>query len=153
MNASLMAPATARLTGRGKSFVSRAEKILDLANLSNRTSINVSVGWFQSFIAIAENGSYVDAARILGWKRFKVMRGVSELENWLGTQVVFSGDGINLTVAGEKVLPVAREIVQILEDFFDPNFEWRRGKTKPRQVPWWMRTYDTKGPTWTNRKR
>lgn len=138
---------------RGRSFVARAEKILQLANLSTRASTNVAVGWLQSFAATAEYESYVGAAKALGWKRYKVMRGVSELEAWLDAPLVFSRDGIRLTIDGQNLLPVAREIVQILNASFDPHFEFKRDKIKRRTVPWWARTYDTKGPTWTYRKK
>lgn len=63
----LIAPATARLTATGRAFVNPTERILELSRLSSRASGNVSIGWFQSLIAISENETYSEAARSSGW--------------------------------------------------------------------------------------
>lgn len=143
----LMAPATAHLTAFGRSFSARAEKVLELANLSSRSSTNVCVGWFQAVIAVAEHESYVKAANALGWKRYRVMRGVSELESWLGDRLIFSNGGLKLTIEGERILPAVREIVRLLENFADPDNDLKRDKTKRRTVPWWLRFKGRMSPT------
>lgn len=137
----LVAPATARLTATGRAFVGPTERILKLSRLSNRASANVSIGWFQSLITISENETYSEAARSSGWTRYKIMRGVSELEYWIGDQLVYSGDIVRLTEKGEDILLVAREIVEILDRWCDPDNDLRRDKSRRRVKPWWLRFY------------
>lgn len=138
----LVAPTTARLTAVGKSFISTADRILNIADISTRPMTNVSVGWFQSLIAISQHESYVAAGKSLGWTRDKVMRGVSGLEDWIGEPLVVFKGVIRLTPKGEDVAVIAREIILLLESFREPNthpVHWT--KMKPRKKPWWLRTF------------
>lgn len=137
----LMAPATAHVTAYGRRFFHDAEKVLDLSSISCRSLTNVSVSWLQSLIAVSEYESYTEAANSLGWQRFKVMRCISELESWVGSSLVFSKAGIKLTLKGEEVLPVAKEIVSILGGLRGSPEVWYNGKMRPRKVPWWLRAF------------
>lgn len=136
----LIAPATAHLTAFGRGFVYQADKILSLSKISNRPLTNVSVGWLEALIAAVEHGSYVKAGKALGWKRYKVMRGVAEFENWAGHPLVYSAQGIIFTVEGERVAPWAREVVTILKNLRGSPEVWYCGKMKKRKVPWWLGT-------------
>lgn len=137
----LVAPATARLTATGRAFIGSAEKILELSRLSDRASGNVSIGSFQSLIAMSENETYSEAATSSGRTRFKIARGISELEYWIGDSIVYYRDIVRLTAKGEDILPVAREIIKILEKWRDLDNDLRRDKSRNRVKPWWLRYY------------
>lgn len=137
----LMAPATAYVPAFGRRFVHDAERILRISVISPHPLTNVSISWFYALVAISESNSYVEAGDSLGWKRYKVMRGVSELESWVGSQLVFSRTAIRLTLKGEEVLPAAREIISILEGLRGSPEIWYGGRRRPRKVPWWLRTF------------
>jgi len=135
----LIIPTTGRLTVMGRSFTSIAEKALALARYSPRNSSKVSAGWLQATIAVAEHGTYVQAAEALSWERYRVMRGVKELEQWIGDKLLYSNGGIKLTDKGQELLPVMLQTIQLLEDSRGPGL--RRDKNKPRTLPWWVQSF------------
>lgn len=149
----LIAPTTARLTATGRVFVGPVDKILEISKLSDRNSANVCVGWFQSLIALAENETYSRAGASLGWTRYKVKQGVSQLEGWIGSPLVYTSDIVRLTARGEEILPVLREIIKILGNWYEPHYDLRRDISKRRTKPWWLRLYGIAEPKVRRRKR
>ena len=72
------------------------------------------------FVAVAETGSFTKAARRLYVSHSTTSRGVTALEEELGT-VLFERDNrvFGLTEAGEKLLPKAREILRLADEIPD----------------------------------
>lgn len=149
----LMAPATSHVTAFGKIFARKSEVILRLSQISSRHDGNVSIGWFQALSAIEECNSYTEAGKKLGWTRYKVMRGVDELQKWVGSLLVYGDKMIFLTVKGQELERAAKKIIGELELFRGSSDVWWHGKMKRRRVPWWLKVYDEKGPILRRRSK
>ena len=69
------------------------------------------------FVAVAETGSFTKAAKRLYVSHSTTSRGVTALEEELGT-ALFERDNrvFGLTDAGEKLLPKAREILRLADE-------------------------------------
>ena len=69
------------------------------------------------FVAVAETGSFTKAAKRLYVSHSTTSRGVTALEEELGTEL-FERDNrvFGLTDAGEKLLPKAREILRLADE-------------------------------------
>lgn len=114
---------------------------MELSLLSMRPCTNVSIGWFQTLSLFSEYERYTDAAVALGWTRNKVMRNVSELENWMDDKLVYLDGGIRLTLVGERTVLLFKEKISLLEGFRGDPEVWYQGNMKRRKVPWWVRTF------------
>lgn len=99
----------------------------------------MSIASFMTLIAVSETESYVKAAQSLGVTRYKVMRGVSELESWTGCWLVYVDQAVRLTSRGTEVVQEATEAVEILERLRGSPEIWWAGKMERRKVPWWVR--------------
>ncbi|MEP6733016.1 MAG: LysR family transcriptional regulator [bacterium] len=75
----------------------------------------------EAFVAVAQSGSFTQAARTLGLTQSAVSHAVTSLEQSLGVSLVDRAtQGARLTRAGERIIPHARDIlrlkVQIAQD-------------------------------------
>ncbi len=141
----LMAPATSYIPTSGQSFLKDAKHILVLtAALSPRPAGHVSISWFMALIAISHHENYAAAARSLGWTRYKVMRGVAELANWIEHPLVLPNQGFKLTMEGENAVRVGKEIISVLENSKGDSEVWWKGKMKNRRIPWWIKAFHRK---------
>lgn len=67
---------------------------------------------YESFIAVAENGSFTKAAQITGYAQSSVSKMIADLETELGiTLMERSRAGVVLTSEGEAMLPSIRELL------------------------------------------
>lgn len=70
-----------------------------------------------TFLALAKEGSFTQAAQRLHLTQSAVSRHISALEQQLQTQlIVRSTHSMRLTPAGRAVLPHARQVLQALDD-------------------------------------
>ena len=144
-NRPLMAPATSYIPVSGQLFLKDAKHILGLiAALSSRPAGHVSISWFMALIAMSDHENYSAAARSLGWTRYKVMRGVAELGNWIEHPLVLPNQGFKLTMEGENAVRVGKEIISVLEDSKGNPEVWWKGKMRNRRIPWWIKAFREK---------
>src|SRR5918997_429955 len=71
----------------------------------------------QTFLAVADSGSYTAAATRLGFTQPAVSQQIRALEVQIGSTRLFrrSGQRMRLTQAGEELLGLARELVGLAE--------------------------------------
>jgi DNA-binding transcriptional LysR family regulator len=70
-----------------------------------------------TFVSVADQGSFTAAARTLGYTQSAVSRQVAGLERACGVELfVRGGRGVRLTPAGEHLLPHARSLLDRLAD-------------------------------------
>jgi len=82
----------------------------------------------RTFLAIREAGSVSGGAERIGRSQSATSLQIKQLENVVGQELFLRhGRGVSLTVAGEKLLPVARSIVQSLDNTL---LELRGGELK-----------------------
>lgn len=91
------------------------------------------------FVAVAEQGGFAPAARILGMSPTAVSRHVQELERALGAQLLRrTTRRLSLTEAGERYLPTARrvltEVRELHEEIASLN-ETPRGRLRVTATP------------------
>ena len=70
----------------------------------------------EAFVAAAERGSMVDAARTLGLDRSSVSRYITELEEWLSRPLTTGDVPLELTAFGRAFLPKAKEVIGIMTE-------------------------------------
>jgi DNA-binding transcriptional LysR family regulator len=76
----------------------------------------VKLHQLRTFVAIAEQGSFVAAARVLGHTQPAVSKQMAQLERELGAQLfVRSAGGVSLTAPGQALLVEARAILALNE--------------------------------------
>ncbi|WP_162249616.1 LysR family transcriptional regulator [Altererythrobacter sp. Root672] len=71
--------------------------------------------WLEAFVEAVDRGSYSKAAKVLDCDPGGASRYVLSLGEWLGPQLTHSGTTC-LTLAGERFIPVAREVVSLLRE-------------------------------------
>jgi len=84
------------------------------------------------FMAVVENGSIAEAARVLHYTHPRVSESIRQLESELGVQLLLRGRGIRkveLTPEGQRFIPVAmqwvmadQQIRQYIQDEKEPTF-------------------------------
>lgn len=78
---------------------------------------DLRVAWLEAFVAVAESGKQTAAAAELGISQTAVSRQLENLRVWLGNPILFDTDvPANLYPAGERFLPVAKEIIRLLSE-------------------------------------
>jgi LysR family transcriptional regulator, carnitine catabolism transcriptional activator len=93
----------------------------------------------KSFVALAEAGSFGDAADMLGVSQPALSRTIQQIENRLGTRL-FDRDTrkLRLTPAGERLEPLARRLLREYQDAFaefDDFVAGRQGVVRIAALP------------------
>lgn len=77
----------------------------------------LSIVWLEAFVAVAESRKRTAAAARLGITQGTITKHVQHLERWLGRVLVFDGSSpARLTPDGDDFLPVARQILELLDN-------------------------------------
>lgn len=77
----------------------------------------LSLVWLEAFVQVAESGKRTAAAEEMKVHQGTVTKYVQKLERWLGGKMLLD-DGVpaRLMPDGEKFLPIAKQILQQLDD-------------------------------------
>lgn len=86
-------------------------------SMSSKRMNTLKVVWLETFLAVIEHKTYTDTAIALHCNHGTVSRHIDKLEEWLGLSPFSQTGPIKLNAAGEKLEPVARKIVALLNDF------------------------------------
>ena len=79
--------------------------------------MSMDTQWLQAFVAVADSGSFSQAAETLHLSQPAISKRVAALEERTGTELFDRiGRSVNLTEAGQTLLPHARHVLQELED-------------------------------------
>jgi DNA-binding transcriptional LysR family regulator len=83
---------------------------------------DLKVAWLQAFVGVAETGKQTATAAELKVDQATISRHIRHLERWLGPKWLLD-DGVpaKLLPDGEKFLPVAREVLKLLERVRPPD--------------------------------
>ena len=79
---------------------------------------NLPIQWLRSFIAVAELGSGIRAAREAGISQPTVSLHIGKLEETLGRTLIDRRRSLRLSKAGKALLPRARHVVGLHDDLF-----------------------------------
>ena len=82
---------------------------------------NLELRQLRAFVALAEHGTITAASQALGLAQSTVSEAISALERELGTAVIAHQRGarvVSLTVAGQALLPRAREVLAAVEQSY-----------------------------------
>jgi DNA-binding transcriptional LysR family regulator len=83
---------------------------------------DLKVAWLQAFVRVAETGKQTATAAELKVDQATISRHIRHLEQWLGGKLLLdNGVPAKLLPDGEKFLPVAREVLKLLEGARQPN--------------------------------
>lgn len=87
----------------------------DISDISDINESKLKISQLQSFVAVAECGSFSTAALQLGLSQSTVSHAIATLEDELGIVLLARGrHGAVLTADGEEILTDARQILQLL---------------------------------------
>jgi DNA-binding transcriptional LysR family regulator len=77
--------------------------------------------WLESFVQVAESRKRTAAAAEMELNQATITKHVQKLERWLGGKMLLdSSVPANLLPDGEKFLPVAKKILEMLDDARGP---------------------------------
>ncbi|MCW6036600.1 LysR family transcriptional regulator [Spirulina subsalsa FACHB-351] len=82
----------------------------------------------QAFLAVAQQGSFGQAARLCGITQSTISRQIQALESELGLALLHRTSQTKLTLAGEQLFPRAKRICQEWENALGELTELREGK-------------------------
>jgi len=91
----------------------------------------LNVVWLEALVAVADSEKRMQAAAAMGVTDGTVTKHVANLERWLGRALVFDGS-VELTPDGHRLVPAARQILELLEQAGGPLPSTRR---PPRASP------------------
>ncbi len=74
------------------------------------------IEWLEAFVALAENRKQAAAAAILGVDQPEISRHIKSVSAWLGERLVEKNGRRNLSVAGERFLLVAQNVLRLLNE-------------------------------------
>ena len=140
----LIAPATTYITVSGRKFTSIAREVLELSTFSSKPCLNVCIGWFKYLIQVSNSESYSDAGKELQVGRYKIMRGISGLQDWIGEPLTYFDNRIMMTNKGQEVSQFAKEKIELLEKFRGDAEVWYRGRMIKRKIPLLIKHYKLK---------
>ena len=86
-------------------------------SMSSKRMNTLKVVWLETFLALIEHKTYEKTAKSLNCTHTTVSRQMKGLEDWLGVSPFSQIGPIKLSEAGEKLEPVALQIVALLSDF------------------------------------
>lgn len=78
--------------------------------------------WLETFVQVAESRKRMAAAAEMGLHQGTVTKHVQKLERWLGGKMLLDESvPANLYPDGEKFLPVAKQILEMLDEARKPD--------------------------------
>lgn len=83
--------------------------------MAKKVKGDVRLVWLKAFVAVAETQSYSRAAERLETSQPNASRYVDALETWLSKVLVDDNRPVKLTPDGETFLPVARNVIDLLD--------------------------------------
>jgi DNA-binding transcriptional LysR family regulator len=84
--------------------------------MSSKRILSIKISDIEAFIAAAESRSHKEAAKKLGHHESTVSRAIINLETWSGLVLTTGDIPRKLTSIGEKYLPIAKQVVAMLEN-------------------------------------
>jgi molybdenum-dependent DNA-binding transcriptional regulator ModE len=97
----------------------------------------LSMRQMRAFAAVARAGSFTAAARQINLTQSAVSMLVQQLEETLGLKLFDRGVVVSLTAAGQQLLPLARRILDDLQQIVDGASDFAR--CAPACCAWWRR--------------
>lgn len=76
---------------------------------------SVRIVWLQAAIEVAELKSRTEAAKRIGCTQPMIGRYLGHLEAWFGSPIFVSVTDATLTEEGERLIAIARQVLQLLE--------------------------------------
>ena len=77
--------------------------------------------WLEAFVQVAESGKRTAAAAEMKLAQGTITKHINSLERWLGKLLLDSSVPANLLPDGEKFLPVAEQILELLDEARKPD--------------------------------
>lgn len=112
--------APGQLSIDGQNFVITAIEVLMLLRNARDPQENMfgqlRLEWLEAFVALAETRKQAAAAAHLGIDQPTVSRHIKSLSAWLGEERAGAKRQRHLSPAGERFLPVAREVLRALNE-------------------------------------
>jgi molybdenum-dependent DNA-binding transcriptional regulator ModE len=108
-----------------------ADEEVEKRPLEQSRWLGLQVRSLLTLVAVAEEGSFVNAARRLGYSRSTISHQIAQLEAAVGVSLLVRGSGsrsVTVTPSGAIVVAHGRAILRLLE-----NAERQIGKTVPEQ--------------------
>jgi DNA-binding transcriptional LysR family regulator len=97
----------------------RAEEDVERRTLEHSRWLGIQVRSLLTLVAVAEEGSFVSAARRLGYSRSTISHQIAQLEAAVGVSLLVRGSGsrsVTVTPAGGIVVAYGRAILRLLEN-------------------------------------
>lgn len=84
--------------------------------MSSKRIKSIRIFDIEAFIATAESGSQKEAAKSLGCDQSTISLSIMKLEEWSGLFLTTEDVPRKITAVGEKFLPIARKVIDLLEN-------------------------------------
>jgi len=108
--------------GRERADAARAQQARSLEGAPERGAPLERARWLgvqlRSLVAVVEEGSFVAAARRLGYSRSTISHQIAQLESAIGMPLVLRGSGsraVTVTPAGRVVVAHGKAVLKLLE--------------------------------------
>lgn len=114
---------------RGREFDKDAEE-LRRPRIETSRWLGVQIRSLLALVAVAEEGSFIGAARRLGYSRSTISHQIAQLETAVGASLVVRGSGsrsVTVTPAGQVVVKHGRAVLRLLENAESQLAELSRG--------------------------
>jgi DNA-binding transcriptional LysR family regulator len=96
--------------------------------------VDLDLGQVRAFVAVADHGYFSLAAQTLALSQQALSKRVARLEEQLGPLLERRRDGVALTAAGQRFLPVARQLLEVADHAIA---EVRHAPPPPLRVDVW----------------
>ena len=106
-------------TRRAISTAARSTKRQDRRSLEHSRWLGLQVRALHALVVVAEEGSFVNAARRLGYSRSTISHQIAQLETAVGVSLLVRGSGsrsVTVTPAGGIVVAHGRAVLRLLEN-------------------------------------
>jgi molybdenum-dependent DNA-binding transcriptional regulator ModE len=122
---------------RTRPFVDDAAEAVEHAAIERSRWLGLQVRSLLALVAVAEEGSFVRAARRLGYSRSTISHQIAQLELAVGMSLVTRGSGsrsVTVTPAGGVVVAHGRAVLRVLENAESQLAELARRERGRRSV-------------------